>query len=276
MKTVWIIKSYFLERLMQVNPRLVHDNEKSLYIVCLVFSIIAYVSLIISIVGIFYIVIGVLVALFLHGLMMGHVRANGIKLTEQQFPAVYGKARELCEKMEITGIPDIFVLQSNGMLNAFATRLFGRNYVVLYSELFELIESGDEEELTYVLAHELAHIKRNHISKNILLLPSLWMPFLGKAYSRGCEYTCDRIAAAYTGNAPAAIRGLVILAIGRTLHKHVNISDYVSESSKERGFFVWLSHITSTHPPLPMRIRKIEHLYEYPQNYGYSTATFEM
>ncbi|ANE46881.1 peptidase M48 [Paenibacillus swuensis] len=258
-----------------LNPRLVHDNEKSLYIFCLLFSIVVYVSLIISIIGIIYIIAGIIAALFVQGLMMGHIRANGIKITEQQFPSFYHTAHRIGKEMGLSRLPDIFVLQSDGMLNAFATRFMGRNYVVLYSNLFELIETGDEEELSFILAHEFAHIKRNHISKNLLILPALWFPFLGKAYSRGCEFTCDRIAAAYIGNAPAAIQGLVILAIGRTLYKHVNISDYVLESSKERGFFVWLSHIVSTHPPLPVRISKIENMHLYPQHYGYTSKSFE-
>lgn len=258
-----------------VNSRLVHENETTLYVVCLVFSIFAYVFLVLSIIGIFYLVIGVAVVLFLHGMMMGHVRSNGVKLTEQQFPEVYHQAVELCRQMGIARVPDIFVLQSDGMLNAFATRSWGRNYVVLYSNLFELIESGEHDELAFVLAHELAHIERNHIRKNLLLLPALWMPFLGKAYSRCCEYTCDRIAAAYTGNAQAAIQGLVILAIGRTLHKRVNIANYLQESSKESGFFVWLSHLMSTHPPLPVRMKQIHHMYAAPEQYGYTTSSFE-
>ncbi|KIL36041.1 peptidase M48 [Cohnella kolymensis] len=238
-------------------------------------SIGIYFSLIMSIVGIPYLIIGLLVSFFLHGLMIGHIRSNGVKLSPQQFATVYGKMRELCALMDIKKVPDVYVLQSDGMLNAFATRFFGRNMVVLYSNLFELIETGEEEELTYVLAHELAHIKRNHMSKNLLILPAMWVPFIGKAYSRGCEYTCDRIAAVFTGNANAAIRGLTILAIGRTLHKRLNVPEYVAESAKEGGFFVWLSQVTSTHPPLPQRIVKIEHLQSYPENYGYRTTSFE-
>jgi Zn-dependent protease with chaperone function len=259
----------------RLNPRLVHENETTLYVVCLIASIFAYLFLIFSIIGIFYLVIGVCFVLFMHGIMMGHVRANGIKLTEQQFPEVYHKAVELCRQMGITQVPDIFVLQSDGILNAFATRTWGRHYVVLYSNLFELIDSGEQDELAFVLAHELAHIQRNHIRKNLLLLPALWMPFLGKAYSRSCEYTCDRIAAAYTGNTRAAVQGLVILAIGRTLHKRVHIPTYVQESKKEGGFFVWLSHMMSTHPPLPVRIQRLEQMHAYPEAYGYTSASFE-
>lgn len=258
-----------------MNPRLIHSNENTYYTICLIFSIVVYVLLCISLLGIFYLLIGLAVTCILHGLMLGHIKNNGIKLTERQFPHIHAKVQELCQKMEITPVPDVYVLQSDGMLNAFATRFFGRNFVVLYSNLFELSDT-EQDELAYVIAHELAHIKRKHMTKQLLILPALWMPFLGKAYSRACEFTCDRIAAAYTGNAQAAIHGLTILAIGRALYKEVNIADYIYEASKEAGgFFTTLSRLISTHPPLPQRIYQIEQMQSEPERYGYYTSQFE-
>ncbi|MGC5326032.1 M48 family metallopeptidase [Brevibacillus sp. SYSU BS000544] len=245
--------------------RLIHENEKTYFTIAVIVSVIIYLSLIISLVGIFYIIIGVLITFFLHGLMIGSIRSNGVKLTEMQFPIIHKKVVDLCRQLDIREIPDVFIIQSNGILNAFATRFFGRNFVVLYSDIVELIEAEGEEELTFVIAHELAHIKRKHVSKQLLILPALWVPFLGNAYSRACEYTCDRMAAVYTGNPEAAMNGLSILAIGKILYKRMNRADYLMQSNKERGFFVWLSHVMSTHPPLPLRIMEIERLKKFPQ-----------
>lgn len=257
-----------------MNPRLIHSKETSYFIISLLFSIMVYFGLIVSLIGIFYLLIGLGVTFFLHGIMMGYIKSNGVKLTERQFPAVHRKVHELCARMDIRQVPDVFVLQSDGMLNAFASRFFGRNFVVLYSNLFEMADT-EQDELTYVIAHELAHIKRNHMTKSLLLLPAQWMPFLGKAYSRACEYTCDRIAAAYTGNAPAAISALTILAIGRTMYAKVDVAEYVAESRKETGFFVWLSYALSTHPPLPKRIEQMELMQAQPQLFGYASPAFE-
>lgn len=143
-------------------------------------------------------------------------------------------------------------------------------FFILNSNIFDLIDSGEEDELTFVIAHELAHIKRKHISKQLLILPAMWIPFLGEAYSRACEYTCDRYAAYYTGNEEAAKNGLTILAVGKILYKHVNRQEYLHQSSMEHGFFVWLSEILSTHPTLPKRIYEIERF----SNQGVS-ATFK-
>ncbi|MEK3887189.1 M48 family metallopeptidase [Bacillus sp. FSL K6-3431] len=236
---------------------LIHKNEKKYFALVLTISIIAYLALLISIIGIFIIVGLFLISMFFHAIMMGHIRSNAVKLSEQQFPEIYQKTRGLSAKMELPYTPDIYVAESGGTLNAFATRFFGRNMVILYSEIFELHKKGGEEELTFVIAHELAHIKRRHLSKMMFILPAMWLPVVGELYLRACEYTCDRYAAHYVGNTEAAKNGLMILAVGKELYRDVNRLAYVDQLEAERGFFVWLSEILSTHPPLPKRIREI-------------------
>lgn len=258
-----------------MNQRLVHNNEKAYFTIALVISIFTYLVLILSIVGILYLFIGLVITFFMHGLAIAYFRSNGVKITPQQFPHIHDKVQELCRLMEVKKIPDVFVIESGGFLNAFATRFRGRNFIVLYSEIFELIIDKREDELTAVIAHELAHIKRNHITKQLLILPAQWIPFLGSAYSRATEYTCDRIATAYTGNAYATINVLTTLAIGKHLSSQVNVPEYLVHSNLESGFFVWLSHVLATHPPLPCRIREIENFMTYPQLYGYQSSSFE-
>ncbi|MFZ3590181.1 M48 family metallopeptidase [Bacillus sp. DJP31] len=253
-----------------MNPRLIHDNEKGYYTLCLVISIFSYIGLILSVIGIFYIVAGVVFTLFIHGLSIGHIQNNGVKLTEKQFPKIYKRAKVIAEGMGVYELPSIYIIQEGGVLNAFATRFFGRNFIILYSDFVEIVEDGHDAELDFVIAHELAHIQRNHITKNLLILPALWIPFLGNAYSRACEYTCDRIATAHINNSCAAINALKILAVGRILFTKVDTTDYLDSASRENGFFVWLSHILSTHPPLPKRIREVQQLSMFPEMYGLS------
>jgi Zn-dependent protease with chaperone function len=241
-----------------IQKPLIHKNEKFYFSIALIVSMISYAALILSVIGIIIVTIFIAFPLFFHALMMAHIRSNGVRLSPQQFPKVYEKIKELCEKMEIAKVPDVYVMESSGILNAFATRFFGRNMVVLYSDIFDLINSGGDEELSFVIAHELAHIKRNHIGKRLLILPAMWIPLVGEAYSRSCEYTCDRMAAYYTGNSEAAMNGLTILAIGKILYRQVDRSEYLYQSSEERGFFVWLMEKLSTHPTLPKRINEIE------------------
>lgn len=236
---------------------LIHPNEHKYFVLVLISSLLTYSFLIISITGILFLLFFLGITLFAHGLMLAYIRTNGVKLSPTQFPAIYNKTLLLAEQMGMKSIPDIYVLQSDGALNAFATKFFGRNMVVLYSEVFELINQGADDELAFIIAHELAHIKRRHLTKQMLILPALWIPLLGEAYSRSCEYTCDRIGAFYTGNLQASKNSLVILAVGRGLYKDVQQQEFIEQIATENGFFIWLSQKTSTHPPLPKRINEL-------------------
>ncbi len=236
---------------------LIHKNENKYFWIVLSISIASYILFALSIVGIIIIAAFLIISLVLHALMIGQIRLNAVKIGGDQFPLIHSTVEDLCIKMEIKQTPDIYVLQSGGILNAFATRFFGRNMVVVYSEIFDLIEQNAEEEVQFVLAHELAHIKRNHLGKMMFILPSMWIPGLAEMYLRACEYTCDRYAAFYTGNPTATKNGLTMLAIGKVLFRRVNQTEYLDQINKEKGFVVWLAEILSTHPPLPKRINEI-------------------
>jgi Zn-dependent protease with chaperone function len=231
--------------------------------------------MIVSIIGIIYVGVGLLVALILHGLMVAGIRSSGVKLSERQFPQIYERVQVLCREMGIAQVPDVFIIQSGGILNAFATRFFGRNFVVLYSDIVELIMQDNEDELTFVIAHELAHIQRKHVSKHVLIFPAMWIPFISKAYSRSCEFTCDRMAMAYTGNTDAAVNALTILAAGKHLYRQVNVNEYMDQIYRERGFFIAWYELMATHPPLPKRIVELLQFQSYPQMHGYDSPSLE-
>src|SRR5690606_23322977 len=145
----------------------------------------------------------------------------------------YESVQTLSKEMGLKAVPDVFVIQSEGALNAFATRFFGRDMVVLYSEVFELAREQGQAELDFIIAHELAHVKRRHVWKNILIMPAGFIPFLSQAYSRSCEYTCDRHAAYIIQNAPAAKRALSLLGIGKKLYTELNEDAYREQIQTE-------------------------------------------
>ncbi|CAM4461516.1 Zn-dependent protease with chaperone function [Paenibacillus endophyticus] len=253
-------------------PILIYQKEERYYVLALIFSIIVYLALFFSIIFMLLIPILVVIPLIAQAIMMANIRMNGVRITPRQFPEVFAVAEEQCAKMGFTVVPDLYVMESSGILNAFASRFFGRNMVVLYADLFELIQSGGERELAFVLTHELAHIKRNHIMKQLFIIPAMWLPFLGEAYSRACEYTCDRMAAYYIDDAEAAMNGLTILAIGKTLYRRVDREEYLLQSSYENGFFVWLAERLSTHPPLPKRIHALQQFAGYSSSIVFHTS----
>jgi Zn-dependent protease with chaperone function len=187
-----------------------------------------------------------------HGLLIGHLRGNGVYVSERQFPQVLEMARRHCAAIGLDDVPDLFVLQSGGVLNAFATRFVGRDFVVIYSDVLALAEQRGERAVSFVVAHELGHVRRGHLRWRWLTLPGRLVPFLGSAYSRACEYTCDRIGAHCQPD--GAVDGLLVLAAGNELYRHVDAHEYVNQIQTQTGFWVEFAEILASHPNLPKRV----------------------
>lgn len=255
------------------NSSIQSSRETIYFILSVIFSIAVYVLAAVSIIGIGIALIIFAILLLTNALMLGSIRGNGIRIHEGQFPDVYERVQVLSKEMGLKKVPDVFIIQSEGALNAFATRFFGRDMVVLYSEVFELAREQGNAELDFIIAHELAHVKRRHVWKNLLIAPAGFIPFLAQAYSRSCEYTCDRHAA-YTIQDPAAAkRALTLLGVGKVLYNEVNEEAYREQIKTESNAFVWFSEVSSTHPRLPKRIQAINEFSRhdgilYQQNHG--------
>lgn len=243
---------------MVTENNLVHRKEKLYFTLLLITSIVVYLAMFLSIVGIAILAVIFLFYWFLHNLTMVSIRKNGVKVSAQQFPAFYGQAETVAAQMKLKDVPDIYVVQSGGILNAFATKFGLKNMVVIYADVFALTQEQGEKEVLYILAHEFAHIKRKHVGFGWLLMPGLAMPFIGSAYSRACEFTCDRYGAYYSQSYKAAKNALVLLAVGPQLYTRVDQTVYTQQIAAENGIFSWIDELLSTHPNLPLRIHALD------------------
>jgi Zn-dependent protease with chaperone function len=202
--------------------------------------------------GYAYVVMIVLFLFFRFGLLIGHLRGNGIKVGKNQFTDIHQVVVKQAELLGLSSVPSVYILQSGGVLNAFAARFLGRNYIVLYSEIVETAYDQDKSILEFIIGHEMGHIKRNHMLKNLILFPSYLIPFLASAYSRACEYTCDSIGFALSPM--GAKGGLLVLASGKTIYKKVNLNEFLRQDDTEDGFWKWFAEKVSSHPNLTRRL----------------------
>jgi len=243
---------------------LIHPKEKIYFAICAVVSLVVYIGLALTILNggpiagtlITYLIFGIVAFFLVHGLHIGHVRGNGVRVSSRQFPELNAMADQHSRRLGLDETPAIFVLQSGGVLNAFATRFLGRNFVILNSDVLALATQKGEKAVSFVLGHELGHVQRKHMTRRALLYPAMVFPFLNGAYSRACEYTCDRF-----GNAlepEGGVDGLLVLAAGRDLYTHVNSTEYSGQRETETGFFVRFAEILSTHPNLPKRVAALD------------------
>lgn len=192
-----------------------------------------------------------------HIFSIGHIRGNGIKITSEQFPDIYDIIKKQSASLGLSKVPNVYLINGGGVLNAFATRFCFQNYVILHSAILEAAYAEGLETVEFVIGHELGHIKRCHVNtlKTLLLLPTIFIPFLKFAYSRSCEYTCDNIGHALSPS--GAKKGILILAAGKDLYKKIDQDIFVNNFLKTRGFASWLTEVFSTHPFLAKRLRAI-------------------
>src|SRR5258705_8404543 len=146
-------------------------------------------------------------------------------------------------------VPETYLMQAGGSLNAFATRFLRSHMVVLFSDLLEAC--GDNTAARdMIIAHELGHIKSGHLRWRWFLLPAGVIPFLTSALSRAREYTCDRYGLAGAGNADGAGLGLAILAAGASHGPLVNRAELVRQRvTVSRSGWMTLGEWFGTHPP---------------------------
>src|SRR3954462_4062256 len=142
---------------------LVHPKEKLYFgiaVVLTVFSDFGLAKIIFSEAAVAgtmltYVLIFVFASFMMRGLFVGYVRGNGIRVSERQFPDLMAMADRHARRLGMDETPDIFILQSGGVLNAFATRFLGRNFVVLYSDVLALATEKGEKAVSFVLGHEM-------------------------------------------------------------------------------------------------------------------------
>jgi Zn-dependent protease with chaperone function len=193
-----------------------------------------------------------LLVLFAHGLALGRVRGNSVRVSERQFPLLHRLLASNVRKLGLKRTPDLYVMESGGLLNAFATRFLGSDFIIINSDVLELALAQGESAVGFIVGHELGHIWRGHLRHRWLTIPGRLFPYLGAAYSRACEYTCDRVGAFCQPE--GAISGLLALAAGKRLHAHVDVREYAEQAVSDTSFWIRRAELMSTHPLLPKRV----------------------
>ncbi|MBO0754989.1 MAG: M48 family metallopeptidase [Bradyrhizobiaceae bacterium] len=227
--------------------------EVPLRILLTIVGVVLWILIIGSIIGLFYGIVLGLLFFFAHLILIAHVRGSSIKLGPQQMPGLYNRVVDIAQRMGMKRVPDVYLQQSGGVLNAFATRLGRRRFVVLFSDLVKAC-GENLDALDFIIAHELGHIHRGHLNWRWLHWPAMFIPFLGTAYSRACEYTCDRYGFQAPSDPRRSLDGLCILAAGPQFVPFVNKQAFVAQRDDLNTAFMKLASWFSTHPPLARRV----------------------
>jgi len=212
-------------------------------------------------IGMFFTIMGLLIFLPLAvSYAYAGYRSMSIRITEKNFPEIYYIAKEYADRLGMKKVPTVYMIQGNGILNAFSAFIPFKQYIELYADLVEVAyrEHHDIETLRFLIAHEMAHIYLGHAKfyYNYSILFSNMIPILSSTASRAREYSCDRIAQKLSGS--DGIDAMMSLTAGIHLYKYIDKDDYIEHAKSVKGFFVWCFNLVSTHPVTSKRVLALQ------------------
>lgn len=240
---------------------LVYKNEKTLFVLMLVLSLVVWVGLVL---GMGWAVLGYALMFFLfycfaQSALISYIKGTGVRITAEQFPDLDRQILACCAKLGLEREPEAYLLQMGGSLNAFATRFLGRDFLVLYSDVVDGLHDNPDA-LNFYIGHEIGHIKRKHLSWATVLLPASVLPLLGAAYSRAREYTCDRHGLAACEQPVNAEFGMAALAAGGKRWRTMNNSAFIEQSRETEGFWMSFHELVGDYPWLVKRMAAVRAL----------------
>jgi Tfp pilus assembly major pilin PilA/Zn-dependent protease with chaperone function len=237
---------------------LVYRHEPPLFALSTAIGILFWLLLIVGTFGIalVYVLLGFLVYLFAHSGFIAHLRGNAVELGAEQFPDLHAQYLDCCRQLGIAKPPTAYLMMSDGILNALATKFLRRHYVVVYSSVVEALRRHPDA-LRFYFGHELGHIRQNHLDWTLLRWPASLLPLLGTAYRRAQEYTCDSHGLACCPRPADAALAIAVLAAGSERWSQLNLRGFAAQAEHSGGFWMSFHELTQDYPWLSKRLSRV-------------------
>lgn len=242
-----------------------HPKEKAYYTIILVVSVIVIIALAIPLLIVFtaaspFLILIALLSWWASQKFKADIFGNSVHVNANQYSEIYEIAKQHSTQLGIQ-LPEIFITNSEGTVNAIAAKVFLSKYVILNSSLIDLmLSSGNTKELESIIGHELGHHAAGHLSfvKGTLLFPGKLVPFIGPAYSRACELTCDRIGYVLSKDIAASQRGLFAIALGsKKLLTEGKIESFIAQENEIPQLAAFFNKLFTSHPRTTFRITEL-------------------
>jgi Zn-dependent protease with chaperone function len=174
---------------------------------------------------------------------------------------------EICRQRLQPGDLQVYLVRSR-QLNAYTFGLDSPKVVVLYGSLLQIL---DEDELRFVIGHEMGHVRLGHTWLNSLVggmagIPSsifvtTFLALIFRGWSRACEYSADRAGLLACGNPEKAISALVKLVAPRADLTPTEMSRALARlDAEDDDPGNVLGEFFATHP---LTIRRVKELQQY-------------
>lgn len=203
-----------------------------------------------------YISVSLMIAFFLLvKLEQAQLIGNALEVNELQFPHLF-KSFEMYRKQLGIKHANLYIKQ-DPYPNAF-TIGFPKASIVLSSTI---VRELSEDEILFVIAHELGHVKASH---NVILTfinplgNGIWgASYLFSFWQRKAEYSSDKCALILTKKLEPAFTALLKISIGPSLMKDINVAQYKEQIIGSNNKVVGLSEWLSDHPLTTHRVKSM-------------------
>lgn len=256
-----------------------HEKEKTYFIISAIFSsifwfaglsVILFTGFIgykmgggwIILLGFMFLVLFMVIVLWIASLFFkASLYGRSVLVNSNQYPEIYKISMEASQRLGLKNMPDIFICNHNGMVNAHAIKMFSDKYVLLSAGIVDLmLSSKNIDALSMIIGHEIGHHSTGHTSslKNVFLMPAFIVPFLGAAYHRACELTADRIGFILSDSLSESQYALFAIALGSEhLLQTGNINEFSNQETEIPEFIGFLQKIFSLYPRTTKRVLEI-------------------
>ena len=197
-------------------------------------------------------------------LIGGNIRRQCALVTPDTYPDVYAIAAAAADRLSVR-LPMLFVNENDQEINAFAYGVFTK-FILINRGLLNVARS--REQLSFVIGHELGHVKGHHVLVQTLIHNPLvmgfaanisWIPYMIarlvlRVWDRIAELSCDRAGLLAAGNVDASARMLIALEAGPATAERVDLTAYAMQAAGSSSAFDALSELNSTHPGTARRV----------------------
>jgi len=199
------------------------------------------------------------------------------EVTSFQYPKIH-KIASTCSKILNISMPTIFVKKDTS-LNAYTLGDDDNAIVVLHSALLDCLS---DEEISFVLGHEMGHIKSHHVKfvtliwilhSSLTVIKSLFekskfskyvtpiliasAPLINK-WRRCSEITADRAGLICNQNINAASKALLKLeCYTQTQINNLKVEDYIRKIKKLEKSPLKILEYLDIHPKIPKRVKAL-------------------
>jgi Zn-dependent protease with chaperone function len=196
--------------------------------------------------------------------------AQARQVTPETVPELLPVIRANVARLQVEPV-NIFIVPSR-QLNAYTFGMDSPKAIVLYSSLFKVM---DQDEIQFILGHEMGHVKLGHTWLNTLVggmagIPSSLsaaaiMELAFRWWNRACEYSADRAGVLACSKPNKAISALVKFETGAAALTQAGLQTAIQHIDQDDDDFMHnLEELIASHPMIAKRIEEIRNFVDTP------------